>query len=65
MHFEAVRAPLGPERTISTRLGASRYRMVSEPIPDPNVRVCLAPQSCRIQRERYVFIGVSVASHIE
>ena len=27
-HFKAVRAPLGPKRTISTWLGASRYNLI-------------------------------------
>ena len=37
MRFKAVRAPLGPKRTVSTWLGAGRYKMVSESIPDLGV----------------------------
>ena len=66
--FKAVRALLGPKRTISTWL-------VSEPIPDPGVGVCLAPQGVFVclapqshgtQRGRCVCMGgvVFVMSHI-
>ena len=42
--FLSREGPLGLKRTISTWLGAGRYiQMVSEPIPNPGVGVCLAP----------------------
>ena len=41
--FKVMRAPLGPKRTISTWLGAGRYKWYQSRSPNSMWGVCLAP----------------------